>query len=709
MIKTVRWLHWSIASLTVTCIVTCSWFAGQRFADPSGSSWLLGLASDLGRWWRGDVDRALLIRTGLIVIMAIALRMGWWLLMVAVEQLRDRLIRRPAPRLLAFVLTSGVAFGAMVGEADAQGVSCAESFGRIETTACPPSPVLVIPHSSRLDLAGTAVVSGLIGAGVALRLKARDMQDRRKPGDELTVGREESDLPIELATEALAAEQSLKQMMAVVRYIVDATPDNRIRHVVDEKNGWIVVEFTDPVKQLSRSEIVSSRALRVRTSEIMTTEEDLFDPRLPPLLHVGHSLSGEVWISMDEYRSFGVDCSREEGDRVWRHLCQSLIVGPSFESHGVVTDHDLGSYPTRRCFVASEGASVDEVVERVGRSIAVVHDGLPAPSLRGIHRVVDGQVENGLKMIGEEWRLLPADVAIRPVGSNFDEVTSIKALLGVKVDPIVVEPPIESESNSVWDFMACVLGPPRLVDCNHEPVRFERGKAEELVIWLAFHPEQRKRSLARSALWLSPVQDATFSNITAAARRSMNAVRTPADGGAWVGITMSDDLPLAEGVITDVSVLQEAVSQTRLRPEDVGVERLRSALELVRGVPFAGSTYTWSDGIGVCGEAATLVVQASVMMAEMCHETGDIAGVYWATAKGLLALPGHEDLVAMRLRVQATQGDHIAMRVEWESFRRALASEWGDAEPSTKMIDLWRQLTAGWSTQESQYPREDSH
>jgi two-component SAPR family response regulator len=191
------------------------------------------------------------------------------------------------------------------------------------------------------------------------------------------------------------------------------------------------------------------------------------------------------------------------------------------------------------------------------------------------------------------------------------------------------------------------------------------------------------------------VRDATFSNITAAARRSLNAVTLPPSDQTWVGITLSDDLPLAEGVVTDVDLLRDAVDWARRRPEDDGLQRLREALQLVRGVPFAGSTYTWSDGIGMSGEAAMLVVRAASMMAEMCQEIGDMSGVYWASAKGLLALPGHEELVAIRLRAHAEHGDRVAMKAEWESYRRAVASEWGDAEPSPKMMELWRRLGAG--------------
>lgn len=706
MRSSVRWVRWSIAmSIVVNVLISC-WVVVRALVEPGHDSWVDGFLSDCRRWWQGDVDRSLVVRSAILLTAALACRLGIWLVLVAIQEARGRPSRRPAPRLLAFVLTSGVVWGGTVGEATAGHGSVTEANSGVEASALPPTSVVLVNDSSGLDIAGTAVVSGLIGAGVALRLKSRDRRDRRVRDAGSVVDDVMIDPPMEMASEFSTAERSFRQMIEVVRRVIEAEPDNRIRHVVDEKNGWIVIEFVDPPRQLPHSEVIHSRALRVRSPEQVATEEDLVDPRLPALLHVGRSLSGEIWISLDEYESFAVDCRDEEGERVWRHLCQSVVMGPSLESRGVVSDRDLGSYPGRRCFVAADGTTVDEVVERVGSSIAVVHEG--SLGFPGIHRVVDGQVTTGLKRVSDEWRLLPADVAIRPVGSDLDEVTSIKVLLGVDEKAIQVDPPAVVETDETWHFMACVLGPPRVIDSTFEPVRFERGKAEELVIWLAFHPAQRKRSLARSALWLTPVQDATFSNITAAARRSMNAVRAREDGSPWVGITMSDELPLAEGVITDIEVLREAVTDTRLRPEETGVDRLRKALELVRGVPFASSSYTWSDGIGVCGEAATLVVRAATMMAVMCQENGDIDGVYWATAKGLLALPGHEELVATRLRAHATRGDRSALRVEWESFRRALASEWGDEEPSPRMMQLWRGLTADWSVEEGHQSGENS-
>jgi hypothetical protein len=228
---------------------------------------------------------------------------------------------------------------------------------------------------------------------------------------------------------------------------------------------------------------------------------------------------------------------------------------------------------------------------------------------------------------------------------------------------------------------------------NLSAVHFERSKAEELVIWLALHPQQRRRSLARTALWNAAVKDATFSNITAEVRRALTIVEEAPPGSQWLGITMTDDLPLHDAVVADSQILKTALDHARMMPEDDGIGALRQALDLVRGTPFSGSDFIWPDYIGVSSDVAVMIVRASMLMADMCREQGDLEGVYWATAKGLIALPGHEELVAIRMKAHADHGDFSGVRAEWDSYCRAIAAdEWRPSEPAPKLVELWRRL-----------------
>jgi hypothetical protein len=69
--------------------------------------------------------------------------------------------------------------------------------------------------------------------------------------------------------------------------------------------------------------------------------------------------------------------------------------------------------------------------------------------------------------------------------------------------------------------------------------------------------------------------------------------------------------------------------------------------------------------------------------------------VFWATGKGLAVLPGHEELIALRMRALAQQGDRAGVRHEWESYLRGLATDsWSSNEPAPKLQMLSAELLA---------------
>ena len=39
-------------------------------------------------------------------------------------------------------------------------------------------------------------------------------------------------------------------------------------------------------------------------------------------------------------------------------------------------------------------------------------------------------------------------------------------------------------------------------------------------------------------------------------------------------------------------------------------------------------------------------------------------------------LPGDEELIALRMKARAAQGDVAALRQEWDSYERVLADDW---------------------------------
>ena len=239
------------------------------------------------------------------------------------------------------------------------------------------------------------------------------------------------------------------------------------------------------------------------------------------------------------------------------------------------------------------------------------------------------------------------------------------------------------------DFVVGVLGPVCVTSADGERVRFARLRSEELLVWLTLHPSKRFRSMARADMWASPVKDSTFANITSDLRKGLQSV---GGDGSWLGVTLTDEMPLS-GVVSDVDILRRCVDHARRWPEDGGVEALRYGLSLVRGTPFSGASYIWSDSTGLTTDAVMLVVRAATMLSDMCAEAHDVDGVYWATGQGLLAVPGQEDLLALRLRLHAQRDDRAGLVAEWRSYLRMLAADpWSDGAPSPVMAQVWTEL-----------------
>lgn len=61
-----------------------------------------------------------------------------------------------------------------------------------------------------------------------------------------------------------------------------------------------------------------------------------------------------------------------------------------------------------------------------------------------------------------------------------------------------------------------------------------------------------------------------------------------------------------------------------------------------------------------------LAITATAEFAAHALSLGDTDGVFWATGKGLRVLPGHEELIALRMQAQARAGDLAGVRNEWD-------------------------------------------
>ena len=173
--------------------------------------------------------------------------------------------------------------------------------------------------------------------------------------------------------------------------------------------------------------------------------------------------------------------------------------------------------------------------------------------------------------------------------------------------------------------------------------RVERGKSEELMVFLALHPGGVDGDQLAEALWPSrPPARGTLNTTTAVAR-------------AYLGVTGHGQprLPHARNglyrldpsVGVDWARLQ-ALAASGFEPGAEGAGDLRRALELVRGRPFDGvrpRSYGWA----LLDEAPLMestIVDVADRLAGMLLDAGDHAGTRWAARRGLLAAPYDERL-----------------------------------------------------------------
>jgi two-component SAPR family response regulator len=237
-----------------------------------------------------------------------------------------------------------------------------------------------------------------------------------------------------------------------------------------------------------------------------------------------------------------------------------------------------------------------------------------------------------------------------------------------------------------------LLGPVDVVDVDGEVVDFARPKAQELLTWLVLHRGAPTRQGARGALWDDEVGDATFANVVSEARRVLHRRRPPDDGPDWVARCHGELLPLRAEVTSDVELFRAALGRADALGGPLAMSWRRRALSLVRGVPFAGSTYRWVDTEALGSTLTMMVVATAVELAEQALEAGDVASAFWATEVGLGVLPGQEELVGVRLRAHAASADRAAMRHEWGAYCRMVAADPWQARPSADLVALYDRL-----------------
>lgn len=252
----------------------------------------------------------------------------------------------------------------------------------------------------------------------------------------------------------------------------------------------------------------------------------------------------------------------------------------------------------------------------------------------------------------------------------------------------------DAHTIEVHEFVVRVLGPVDVVDRHGKEVMVGRARSTELLAWLALHRTGSTRSAARAAMWDAEISDAAFANVVSGARRAL-ARHAPGLVADWLGHLQSESLVLDVRVVSDVDLFGTHVLHARRSSGQQRASALRAALALVRGAPLLGANYRWADDEALTSSLTLLVVDAARDLGEVCLRSGDHAAVLQATAVGLGVLPGHEELVALRLRAHHAAGALAALRAEWESYCRAVELDSWSTGPAPWLAELAHDLLGG--------------
>jgi LysM repeat protein len=316
-----------------------------------------------------------------------------------------------------------------------------------------------------------------------------------------------------------------------------------------------------------------------------------------------------------------------------------------------------------------------------------------APFAGACHTLVDQ---------GPTWRLEPLGIDVVPLGLDRSELAAIMQLVEEAGACLDVPEDLDADAGATphdgtppptWSLLVRLLGPVDVIDARGCSAVFERSKTRELVAWLATHRDRSTRTSARTALWDLDVRDATFSNVVSEARRSMARLVEPAPGEEWLARTLTEELPLHPDVRTDVELVEHALATAAILGSSDAIDVLRPAVDLIRGMPFEGTSYLWPDAEGLTSNFVLRATSAASELARHYLALGQIDGVFCATGQGLRVLPGHEELIALRMRAHTANGDLAGVRHEWQSYERVIAADpWSDGEPAPKLVELRHQL-----------------
>jgi DNA-binding SARP family transcriptional activator len=465
------------------------------------------------------------------------------------------------------------------------------------------------------------------------------------------------------------------------------------------------------------------RSARTLTGERLARLAAESPAPLPALVSLGIADGGELLIDLETAGSLTVVGSSERTENFVRRLATELATSTWADHLDVlIADPNLGDLTgtQRMRHVKSVDEALDELAA-AGRQISaaldtagcdntlagrvaglgtadwtptvLVHAGGLTPEQRDRLGSIVGSGGRGVAAViasdrsGSTWsisigdgvaRVEPLGISFAPHVLNVDVASAIDELLTDTAidDPIdeldqLPECPVAAPAGDAGSPTRAVrfLDPPFDVevrvfgDVGIAGATFDRRRVVELITYLTLHPGGVTDERLKTALWPNQVPSAaTFNTTVSQARNGLG--RTGEDLLRFPHFAATGNLYRLDASVTcDALRFEARVKHARRCEPSDAIETLRSALELVRGMPFTATTgYEWAHTEGLIAFYEAMIGDAAHRLATLYLDAQDHEGATWAAMQGLKASPGNEVLYRDRMLASHLTGNLAAVK-----------------------------------------------
>jgi two-component SAPR family response regulator len=290
-----------------------------------------------------------------------------------------------------------------------------------------------------------------------------------------------------------------------------------------------------------------------------------------------------------------------------------------------------------------------------------------------------GKVVRALRAYDGSYERFWEDFASRPPMSKETD-GELVITYGVSAWPTALA---ESELQATAQVSISILGSLRIEDGTRRRRRL-RASANELIAYLALHPQGATRDELLEALW--PSHDPR--------RSEQRFWQAASDARKLLGDALKRDrdryLLDRNRIRLDIEELERLLGEAE-RAADEQTERdlLECALALVRGEPLAGCDYPWADGEVRRLDAVLVDLLERVGQARLT--SGDSRGALEAAESGLAIDSLNEAFWRLALRAESSLGLREAVTRRYEQLHRLLDERLG-LEPQRDTRALYRAL-----------------